>query len=228
MANWCYSGITFYSENEEQVNSAHARFVEIRNGTPTTENGFGQGWMGDYANVFLPQYGHEKVDCRGQVAWIDDDVNKDEEKGIFFFHIETETAWDGKLGMWQKILEDFYPDINIAYVAEECGNGYFLKWDKTGRFYNEQYCVDGCLPGKKPNEYVYLSDAFDGSGTVRNLDQIQADIDKVTTLKYTHADNERDLEENINAAISEIDDEELYFTIEKYEEVAPSDFSFLR
>lgn len=227
MPNWCFSGITFYSKNEEQIRSMHKVFEEIYNAKPTEENKFGNGWMGDYANTLLPEHGADKVDCRGSVTYIDDDVQVGFGNTLAFFKIETETAWGAKIGMWQKIVEEHYPEVEIAYVGEECGNGYFVKWDKNGLFYNEEYYLDGCLPSKTEGEYIYLSDWFDGCGTARGIAEIQEDIDEASSLQYTHSDNECDLEANILAALSEIGDDELYFNIAKYEEVAPAEFDFL-
>ncbi len=228
MPNWCFTGITFYSEYEEQLRAMHDRFEEIRNGKSTVENDFGHGWMGDYANVFLPEYGHEKVDCRGSVTYIGD-VEITFGNDLVFFKIETETAWDAKVGMWQKIVEKYYPDVKIAYVGEECGCGYFVKYDETGQFYGEEYYLDGCLPAKDKadGDYVYLSDEFDGCGTRLDLEEIQEHLDLVTDLEYKHANTYQELSKNIDDALSVIDDEELYFSVDEYAIVPPADFDFL-
>ena len=139
MANLCTGAITFYSENEEVVKSMMHKFKEIFNSPPTFNNSFGNGWMGDYANTFFPDIGHEKIPCRGCIEL--GEFSKIEK--YFYFEIYTQTANSAKIGLWHHIVEKYYPDISIAYIAEECGCGYFVKWDETGLFYSEEYYVDG-------------------------------------------------------------------------------------
>lgn len=128
MPNWCSTVIKFYSENREQLEAMHKKFNEIRNGKPTVENDFKNGFMGDYANTFLPELGHDKVECRGWVDGIDEIEHNDK---YDVFTMWTETAWTAKMGMWAEIVKRFYPEVHIAYIAEECGCDYFCVWDKT-------------------------------------------------------------------------------------------------
>ena len=126
MPNWCSTVIKFYSENREQLEAMHKKFNEIRNGKPTVKNDFNNGFMGDYANTYLPELGHEKVECRGWVDGIDEIEHNDKHD---VFTVWTETAWGAKMGMWAEIVKRFYPDVHSAEEARKMGNEYIRAWD---------------------------------------------------------------------------------------------------
>lgn len=138
MPNWCSSAVTFYSENVNAVSDMHNRFVEIFNGQPTHENGFGHGWLGDYVNMFFPALGFENMRCRGSVSDIFD-VKRVEDYAAFEIYVET--AWEPLLDVFGKIIEEFFPDVQFAYIAEECGNGIYMRHDETDLFYPTKF---GC------------------------------------------------------------------------------------
>ena len=144
MPNWCSTGITFYSRNKEQIQEMLRDFKAIYNGEPTYPNDFGHGWMGDFANKYFVNLGHNEINCRGCVGFIDDEITS--RSGYWGFQMSTETAWAPKMGMWQRITEMFYPDVLISYISEECGTGCFTKCDDTGLFYPEDFYIDGCFP----------------------------------------------------------------------------------
>lgn len=60
MPNWCITTIKFYSKNKNAVDNMYREFRKIIERKPTAENDFGAGWLGDFANKYFPQYGHEK------------------------------------------------------------------------------------------------------------------------------------------------------------------------
>lgn len=125
--------ITFYSKNKKQLAAFHKRFNEILEDDATQENGFGKGWLGDFANTFYPHIGAQNIECRGSTDCISEIEHKE---NLDFFRILTTTAWTAKIGLFYKITQDFYPDIKIAYVSEEGGCEYYCKWDDDGLFFN--------------------------------------------------------------------------------------------
>lgn len=129
MPNWCSTCIVFYSENKEQLAAMQRRFTEIVEGDATQENGFGKGWLGDFANTFYPKIGALNIECRGSC----DPISEIEHNYRFdCFRMWTMTAWTAKIGLFYKITQDFYPDVKIAYVSEEGGCEYYCKWDEEG------------------------------------------------------------------------------------------------
>lgn len=142
MPNYCNTNITFAANNKQQITSFYERCLAIYNGKATAENGFGKGWLGDFVNSFLaPETTSESTLIRhrgyvyhiGELEEDDDSIN---------FEIQTETAWIAMIKMWRTILEQLYPDIEIYYVAEECGMDYYVNSDKENRFYLDKYKLD--------------------------------------------------------------------------------------
>ena len=94
MPNWCSTVIKFYSHDKAQVEEMYKKFSDIINGEATVENDFKNGWMGDFANTFFPELGHDKIECRGWVDGMDEIYEQD---GYTIFTMWTETAW-GQIG----------------------------------------------------------------------------------------------------------------------------------
>jgi len=139
MPNWCSSAIYFYSKDEAAIRGFKDKLIEIYNAGATVENGFGNGWLGDYVNTLLgPEY-HTDTDnnprCRGSLEFYDE-LPLDKRDGNWCFHIHTETAWGPMTEMWQLILEKHYPQISIAFSAEECGMAVYIKHDPNSLFFD--------------------------------------------------------------------------------------------
>lgn len=221
MPNWCYTQVNFYSKDRKQLKTMREDFVRIHNGSPTANNDFGAGWMGDYANKYYPQLGHENVACRGTVEDISDEILKQDD--FYYFRIYTETAWDAKIGLWYNICKDFYPNVKIAYIAEEGGLGYFVKWDEPG-FFLEEYYVDGFIPTKENP---------DGEGALGCLPKCAYDNEIVDALHDVLPFNFpgktlHEALEKIDEVFTRTTDDNshgFYLCIEKYMEIPPSDFS---
>ena len=221
MANLCSTGITFYSEDKKVLKDFKRRIAKINNGNSTHENDFGSCWLGNIANKFYPEIGAEKINCRGSIVHLDDTIRQTE--SFFSFSICTQTAWDAKIGLWAKIVRDFYPEIKIAYVAEECGCEYFAKWDDEGLFYPFEYYFDICY-SDADGEEEYADDH--NFNTVQEIsDWLEAHL----PFKFEKKANAGELENEINSKLNELEDSDGFFcTIAKYTEVNPDDFSFYK
>lgn len=222
MPNWCSSTIKFYSKDESEVRKMLDRFVEIYNGEPAVENGFGSGFMGNYAHAFFPEVQLEKIRCRGAV-----DIEKEVRKlnDYYYFTMCTETAWAPLIGLWYGIVEKFYKSIEIAYISEECGCGVFVKWDKTDGqvFFPDTFYVDGCLP-IKGGQCKYIEDRYQ-FGTMEDIWKF---FDEQLPFEYKHEMNVDALEEEIQGKLDEYSagddyEESLYVQISEFAEVSPSE-----
>lgn len=223
MPNWCSTVIKFYSENKGQLEAMHTKFKEIRDGKPTTENGFKNGWMGDYANTFFPELGHKNVACRGWVDEIDEIERIDK---YHLFTVWTETAWIAKMGMWHEIVKRFYPEVKIAYISEECGYDYFCVWDETeGQlFFPDSHYVDGCLPTKE-GKCEFIEDRYMFSSVQGITDY----LDKTLPFGYEHKDNAGALMEEVQNRLDEYRknhecDEDLYVHFSEFVEMDPAEY----
>lgn len=202
------------------------KFSSIMSEKPTEENDFGDGWMGNFANVFFPELGHEKIDCRG---WIDNMEAPEDDGECRVFTIWTETAWGAKMGMWHEIVKNFYPDVNIAYIAEECGCDYFCVYDATAgcRYFPDEFCVDGCIP-TKDGGCEYIEDKYQFG----SVSEIIAYLVERLPFEFKHTDDIYELNVDIQNRLDKISeegeyDECLYIQISKFEEISPAQFDFL-
>ncbi len=220
MPNWCSTVIKFYSENKEQLEAMHKKFVEIKDAYPIDEDGFN---MIGYADTFFFFFLHDKVECRG---WVDgiDEIEYDGKYQVFT--VWTETAWGAKMGMWHEIVKRFYSEVKIAYIAEECGNDYFCVWDKTEgqRYFPDAYYVDGCLP-TKDGKCEYVEDHYE----FFSVKEIQDYLDKKLPFEYEHKENLDDFMEEVQRRLDEYSrtnecGENLYIHIAEFAEIAPADF----
>lgn len=218
MANWCYSGITFYSEKEQAITEFAKKLNEICNGKPTQENSFGKGWMGDFANVFYPSIGAEHIDCRGRLC--DIDIGAVRVGKFFYLSICTETAWDAKIGLWYKILQDFYPDMKLAYAAEESGNLYFVKWDETGLFYPHDFYMDMAYPNND-GDIAYLEDHEFGS-----MKEIYDWLVLNVPFEYEKKESACELDWEIRSKLDKYNSDEFFCNIAEYTKIDPSEFDF--
>ena len=127
-------------------------------------------------------------------------------------------AGDSKMGLWAYILKDFFPDVKMAYVAEECGCEYYCKFDETGLFYPHDYYVDIAYPGEG-DEVEYIEDH-----QFYSLQDVHDWLDANLPFKYEKKGDEYELEKEINSKLDLYDSDEFFCTIAKYENISPSEF----
>ena len=54
------------------------------------------------------------------------------------------------------IIKDNYEDVDMAFIAEECGNELYEKFDPNNFFYSsEQYVVNASYPQKDSNGEIH-------------------------------------------------------------------------
>lgn len=237
MANWCYTSITFYAETKEKetLEKMYRDFGRIYDGMFPAENELeGGGWMGDYADVYFPKLGHINIDCRGSVQCIGYIQFTPDEK-YAFFEIDTETAWDAKMGLWNEIVNNFYPSIKIAYISEEPGCDYLLCYDdsKGHQFYQATFYLSGCVPTKTGKlEYLDSGESgvkyFDGT-----IEELQDYFDSILPFAYERKDNIAELDAELNSAIDDYVENtefegEAYIHLSEFEEYPPSEFELCR
>jgi len=227
MPNWCSVVIRFYSKNKEQLEKMRNKFLSIIENAPNDDGGFGSPWLGNFADEYFPEIGSERVDCRGWVDGTDDIWTRDD---YYVFSVWVQAAWGAKMGLWHEIVKRYYPDVSIAYFAEECGCEYFCAWDQTeGKaFCPEAYYVDGCIPTATSDE-EYIDDKYG----FRSVEEIWQFFDDKLPFKYQHTSDLSKLTEEIQQKLDEYDEKQEYpnggyfVQIAEFEEVDPATFNFL-
>ena len=220
MANLCSSRITFYSDNKDSVCSLKQKLEAIQCENLSRKNEFDSVELECFVNKFYPSIDSQYVNCRGVLTDIEGELKQ---YGVFYgFHIYTQMAWSAKIGIWHKILSDFYPDVRMAYIAEESSCDYFVMWDADNLFDFHDYYFDICCP-TKDGEVQYSDDH-----EFMTLAGIWDWLDKNLPFDYTKTEDVSALEQEIWEKLEAYDNDEFYCTIARYERIAPSEFEFLR
>ncbi len=226
MPNWCSGTVVFYSKNRDMLVKMRDRFNEIFNGEPAMKNDFGHGWMGDYSKAYFPDLDPLKVECRGSIT-IEDEVCETLD-GYFDFRIYTWTAWGPKIGLWREIAEKFYPDVNIAYIAEEPGYEVYVKWDEVG-YFDEKLYVDMCYP-TKDGEQEFIEDNYEFD----TVDDILKWIDDNLPFEVEHTEDLVELEKRICNKFKEYaekndwEEDELYCVLSEFREVPLDKYELMK
>ena len=225
MANICSTTIKFYTKgHNEQLDEMHKRFIEIMNGTGKFS------WLpiSAFVECYYPNEDASGVNCRGEVEHITEIESNDMYR---WFEVDTETAWSAKMGVFYKIVKDFYPDVEIAYISEECGMAYYLVYDKTpdNFFFPDQYYIDGCFPNGYGSCEPIPDKYFAG-----NFGELMDYLQDILPFRFERQETPEDLTLEINYQIAkyvtenniEEGEDEPYFLCEEFTELAPSEFEF--
>lgn len=219
MSNYCSTGITFYSDSKPSVEDLKAKMETVFYSEPSPKPGYGRS-IEDYVRAFYPLIDAKLTDCRGSVT-LDKEIKRKEQ--YYSFTIFTETPGIARIGPWYKIIQDFYPNIKIAYVAEECGCEYFTKWDEDGLFFPDDFYMDICYPTKDGDLEYIEEHGF------RSLEKIYDWLDNNLPFSYEKMTDADSLEFEIISKLTEFDESDEYFcTIAKYREVHPADYNFYK
>lgn len=190
MPNWCSTYIEIKNENKEGLKTFHDLLDEWTSKN-YMDNGFGIIWLG---NIVLGS----------GIGTIDKDKETDIEcRGWLEYMqlddntltLQTETAWSPKLKMWKLLCEKYLPNSEIIYSAEEPGM--------------ELFCTnDSDLIGK----YHLVTNEWS-----------EYDLTKEEVIKALQKElktEETDLKKLLELPEEEIDNEDNYYYVHEWEQVA--------
>ena len=95
-------------------------------------------------------------------------------------------------------------------------------WDEDNLLNCDGYYLDICCPHKS-GETVYIDDHG-----FKNIAAIHAWLDDTLPFSYHKTDDVHSLCRELCDKLAELDNDEYYCTLAKYELVPPEDFNFLR
>jgi|GEM_PF-1477788 len=193
MPNWCSSTYAFKAKgkNKKELQRLHQTIAETIMGKTIpkekmVENGFGAGWLGNVAIVHGIDW--ESVSCRGDITVIDVDVtgwgdadgSRDAE-GLYYFKLETETAWTPTIELWDAVVKQ-YEGVSFVYTSEEQGCDIFINTDTEGQFFTQRYLLKiSCDNVKLIPKYWSLDNvvlpAVDSSNSAKNGTKNLANLD---------------------------------------------------
>lgn len=170
MPNWCYSNVTFYHKSKFMISALRDEFWKVFNSP--ADDGKYDGYLGNYIDHFIPEK-KDSLSFRGSI----NDIGplQDFSEG-WCFDVQVEGAWSPKVSVLFKIIEECYPGVEIAYIAEEPGMDLFFCHDSTGSFYDsavyiDYYSDDDCFT----DTYSTVDDAVDALVEYFNVDSVELD-----------------------------------------------------
>lgn len=175
---------------------------------------FGEGWLGDIANTFYPSLGSDKIDCLGTFT-VDENIGSMGE--WYYFRIWTTTIRGIKVGLFHKLISDFYLEIKIAYI---CDSSVHIIWDEDNLFYPFKYYMDICYPSQS-GEICYID-----THEFASMEEIYKWLDEHLPFEIPKTGSLSELESQIQEKLAESDSDDYYCELEEYVEMAPQSFEF--
>lgn len=216
MSTFCSTGIIFYSKDKQSLTQFKRHLDNIYSKVSKNSD----CPIAKIVDSFYPEIGSEKIECRGAFT-LGKSVSKLNK--YYILRIYTTTPNSAKLGLWYRLIRDYYSEIKLAYIAEESGNEYFVKWDEDNLFNFEDYYFDICYP-KKDGDIGYID-----KHEFATLESIYCWLDKNLPFKYEKKANECELEQEIISKLEEFEESDEFFcTIAKYIEINPSEYEFYK
>lgn len=152
MPNWCDT--TYKCVGDKKEIEALKKVLDANNKrkTPRIMNGFGTMWIGNIIDQL--GFNWEEYRCRGEITdySLDNDV----------LTIYQCTAWCEAEG-FREVIEKKFPSICVYHKEEEPGMDIFCHNDSSGRFFPENYLLDGC------EVYEYFETLDEAAEFVENI-----------------------------------------------------------
>ena len=143
MANYCDTSYVVEGNKEELDNLYNIMYKLQNMEKPLVENGFGTTWLGC---LIVELGGHfEDYYCKGEWACLER-----QEDTIRF---STESAWQPPFDTIG-LLQEKFPSLSFYFIAEEPGCEVFLKNDKEGKYFPENYLLFLVLPDNREGKGV--------------------------------------------------------------------------
>ena len=176
MANYCNTSYVVEG-NKEELDCLYQTMERLQNmEQPLVENGFGTTWLG----CLIAELGGNIEDyyCKGDWGGL--------ERQGDTVRFATESAWQPPFDT-MGLLQEKFPSLVFYFIAEEPGCEVFLKNDKEGKYFPENYLLFLVLPGNrggdaerfqtKAEAYRYISEKTGQNiSSEEELDAYQKDI----------------------------------------------------
>ena len=150
MANYCDTSYVVEG-NKEELDNLYNTMYKLQNmEQPLVENGFGTTWLG----CLITELGGNREDyyCKGEWACL--------ERQGDTIKFSTESAWQPPFDTIG-LLQEKFPSLSFYFIAEEPGCEVFLKNDKEGKYFPENYLLFLVLPDNREGEGVRFQSKAD-------------------------------------------------------------------
>ena len=145
--NYCSNTIAIYGCEKEKVDEF--RKLMVKSFDESDERS-----VSDF--VLACGYAMDEVlgmtDARDTFVDIDDEVS--EKERVFYFKVQTESAWCPNVDVFLTIIRDkFQGELEMEYCSEEPGMAIYINTDEEGFFFTDRYYLDSCINDKYETEY---------------------------------------------------------------------------
>ena len=150
MANYCDTSYVVEG-NKEELDNLYNTMYKLQNmEQPLVENGFGTTWLG----CLITELGGNREDyyCKGEWACL--------ERQGDTIKFSTESAWQPPFDTIG-LLQEKFPSLSFYFIAEEPGCEVFLKNDKEGKYFPENYLLFLVLPDNREGDGVRFQSKAD-------------------------------------------------------------------
>lgn len=135
MANYCINYITFFSTNQQSLETLHA---DLQNFMKTSSD--------KTVYTLLKNIGYDEVADRETYSQrhylLSYDEKIKERDNCYYFELCTESAWSPCMGGIKYLVNYYYnAEVNMVYQSEEPGCEVYVNTDVEGIFYPEKYRV---------------------------------------------------------------------------------------
>lgn len=150
MANYCDTSYVVEGSKEDLDNLYNIMYRLQNMEQPLVENGFGTTWLG----CLITELGGNREDyyCKGEWACL--------ERQGDTIKFSTESAWQPPFDTIG-LLQEKFPSLSFYFIAEEPGCEVFLKNDKEGKYFPENYLLFLVLPDNREGEGVRFQSKAD-------------------------------------------------------------------
>lgn len=143
MANWCSTGVIFYSKDKKTIKKMFEEFtklVSISNIKRQASN-----------TLFIDRYLHDKKNLINDKGFVDIYSDCVEFNSVYYyFQILHDSVSPPQIGMWYAISKKY--NVGLAYVTESPEDDLFLIYDEIGCFYDNKYYVDYEVHNSDPDD----------------------------------------------------------------------------
>ena len=173
MANWCMTKIIIKHDNENKLKQLE-EFINEWASKNYMENDFGIEWLGNIVGNSgigtVDENPETDLKCRGSLISMEYDENQ--------LFIDTETAGEPIVKMWNKLLEKYLPDAELIYLAMEHDNEIYSTNDLSLK---NHYIIDSCV-SINTKSHMRASEKIVRETLQKVLDTTETDIAKLIKL----------------------------------------------
>jgi len=140
MPNWCSVSYTFYADADEGKTNLRQLHGQMRNMYLDSQYA---GFAELLARCEVDSSVIEKIhiDSRDSIRSVDENTSCF--NGLLAFTMQADTAWSNYYAnrVLYYLVTHIFKGVHIAYIADECGSDYYVKYDPIG-CYPDRYIVE--------------------------------------------------------------------------------------